>query len=174
LKILLVIHLLLLFIFPTLSSAAMIGLTTQELTDSAEVIVVGVVMETKPEWNADQSLILTRITVRIEETIKGNVGNMLELEHIGGEIGNIGLRTSNQPSFSDGENVILFLRTVKNGKKSDGLFELVGMSQGKYTLRQDGTAEKSTAGIITGIIDGVETEVDADDFLQRIREMCND
>jgi hypothetical protein len=173
-KTLIVIILLLQIIFPGWSSAAMIALTTQELTDSAEVVVVGTVVQTKAQWDADKSTILTRTFVRINETIKGKAEGILELEHIGGEIGEIGLRTSNQPFFFPDENVILFLRNAKNSTKSKRLFELVGMNQGKFTLHNSNKDKVEGGGKISGIIDGVAAEVDANEFLDNIREMSDD
>ncbi|MGB6122834.1 MAG: hypothetical protein WBG80_13070, partial [Bacteroidota bacterium] len=47
------------------------ALKVDELAKRAEVVAVGRVTELKSEWNQDQTMIFTRVTLAVDEYIKG-------------------------------------------------------------------------------------------------------
>lgn len=115
-------------LFPGLGWTAMIKMSVEQLTEGADTIVLGSVISQESSWNDEHSAIYTDVTVAVEEIIKGSPGGVVTFRIAGGIVGEIGMRTSNDPVFKDGEEVIIFLST--NGTLSS----VVGRSQGKYTV----------------------------------------
>jgi len=137
----------------------MIGLSTEELAGSADLVVVGQVSDVKSFWSRDGSIILSRATIYVENTIKGNQRNdLIDIIFEGGEIGNIGLKVSDMSTFRKGEKVFLFLKegtarsveSVGDTLRTDTSYTIVGMSQGKYTIDENGIAKKSGFSISGG------------------------
>jgi hypothetical protein len=122
---------------------------TSELTEKAAQIVIGRVMDMKSVWNEDRNYIFTYVTVDVDGYIKGTGENTVTVKIPGGAIGDIRLRVSDIPEFSDGEKVVLFL-TDKYPDHSN----LLGLYQGKYTIVDDRVLEK---------------DADLEDFLNEIR-----
>ncbi len=154
------------FIFSYDAFAIMRALSTEELTMNSEVVITGEVEEKVSFWSEDRKKIFTRVTVKIEERIRGeSPEERVEVEHEGGEIGGIGLRVSDVPSFSKGERVLLFLKgmakkrlLLSSGKEAlqtdstletvKEVFSIVGLAQGKYTIHPTGMAEKGGFAIL--------------------------
>lgn len=112
----------------------MIGLSTEDLTQEAENIVVGKVVKKECRWNEERTRIYTYVTIAVEEDLKGKAGGEeIIIRHLGGEVGEIGLAVSDAPSFKEDEEVLLFL---KKGKKPE-VREVVGRAQGKFRVKRD-------------------------------------
>lgn len=119
-------------LFPGLGRTVMIKLSLEQLATEADTIALGTVMRQASAWNAQYTAIYTDVTVTVEEVIKGSPVEEVTFRIAGGIVGEIGLRTSNDPVFQDGERVIVFLGTQGVPAR------VVGLHQGKYTVR-DGT-----------------------------------
>jgi hypothetical protein len=107
-------------------------LDLQALARQADTIVLGTVTHQESAWDAHYTAMHTDITVAVERAIAGAPGDEVRLRVAGGMIGNVGMRTSNDPVFRDGERVIVFLDTATVPAR------VVGMQQGKFTV-QDNT-----------------------------------
>lgn len=100
----------------THTQAYVVALSTQELTDRAELIVRGVVE------NVSATAQSIEITVRREQTIKGSApGGTIRIRYPRG--------MEDTPQFVAGERVLLFLTAV-----ADGTWQVVGGPQGKIKL----------------------------------------
>jgi len=121
-------------LFPGSGEAAMIKLRLEQLAAEADTIVLGTVTSQASAWNAQHTAIYTDVTVAVEEVIKGTPGAEVTFRVAGGIVGDIGMRTSNDPVFQKGERVILFLDTREVPAR------IVGLHQGKYPVR-DGTVK---------------------------------
>ena len=133
-----------------LAAAAMIKLSLEQLITRADMIVQGIVVYQESAWNEQHTAIYTDVTVGVEEAIKGLPGLEVTFQVAGGVVGDIGMRTSNDPGFHDGEQVLVFLDT------KGAVASVVGLRQGKYTV---------TGGTITR--NGQTMAVD--DFVSAIR-----
>jgi len=122
-------------LFPSVGEAAMVTLSLEQLARGVNTIVLGTVTRQASAWNAQHTAIYTDVTVAIEEVIKGLSGLEVTFRVAGGIVGEIGMRTSNDPVFQDGERVIVFLNTDSAPARVGGLH------QGKYTVR-DGMVKK--------------------------------
>jgi len=126
---------------PLLSQSIHTGL--KSLSDNAEIILTGKVTEQKSEWNTDRSRIFTKVTITVEEYLKGsqNQGS-ITLTHPGGEVDEVGEIYSHVPRFYDNENVLLFLQ-----KNKDNIgYKVLEGEVGKISLTVDKvTGEKMTS-----------------------------
>ena len=116
-------------LFPDLGTAGMVKLSLEQLTGEADTIVQGTVISQGSAWNAQLTAIYTDVTVAVETTIKGSPVAEVTFRIKGGIVGDIGMRTSTDPVFQDGERVLVFLDT--NGVVP----RLVGQRQGRYTIK---------------------------------------
>lgn len=178
----------LIFPFSINASALMRALSTEELTRNSDIVIVGEVEEKSIFWSEDRKTIFTRVTVKIEERVRGQyLEERLEVEYEGGEIGEIGLRVSDVTSFSKGERVLLFLKTmmkkrlllrtknddVQTDSNSDrviGIFSVVGLAQGKYTIHPSGIAEKS-GYTVSGRSQLIDNGIPVDVLIEKIKNV---
>lgn len=116
----------------------------------------------------DGSTIVTRATVVLSEVIKGEVNsNTVTVEYQGGEVGEIGLKVSDAPTLTKGEDVILFLKPDKETRV--GLIRsIVGRAQGKYTIGNDGIARKMGFAVIDKK-DVIDNNIPVNELVDKIR-----
>lgn len=115
----------------------------KNLSEGADMIVTGKVVDQKSEWSSDKSKIYTNVTIQVDEFLKGsNNLSRIVITHLGGEVGNVGETYSHVPTFQDDEDVLLF---VKKSTKDESLSVFEG-EEGKLTLYEDKTTgEKITS-----------------------------
>jgi hypothetical protein len=115
----------------------------KNLSEGADMIVTGKVVDQKSEWSSDKSKIYTNVTIQVDEFLKGsNNQNRIVIKNLGGEVGNVGETYSHMPTFQDDEDVLLF---VKKSTKDESLRVFEG-DEGKLTLYKDKkTGEKVTS-----------------------------
>ena len=126
---------------PSLATASLVqSLNLAELTARAERIVVAQVVSSKSDWDSSHRTIHTRIEIKVEEAWKGSVGpgERIVITQPGGSVGNIEMRVHGMPGFVLGEKAVLFLA-------GEARTRVVGMSQGKRSVRWNGTAKRWVA-----------------------------
>ncbi len=121
-------------------------LSLDQLTDRAAAIVVSTVTSRKAEWEhyGGSRLIVTKITLAVEEALKGASPRTLVVEVVGGTIGEETLRVSDVPEFRVGDRDVLFLNSHPHS-----VSPLVGSDQGRFRVLNEsasGTARILTAG----------------------------
>jgi hypothetical protein len=80
---------------------------------SAERVVVGRVTSVSPTWRVNEfgdRLIVSVLSVAVDETLKGQAQASLSVEVEGGTIGELTLRVSDEESFAPGERAVFYLR----------------------------------------------------------------
>ena len=119
------------------SSADFITLSIEELTEKADVILIGTVEEV---FHSSAPKMYRQVTVSVERYLK----NKLEADTVivvarGATIGNITLWVEDQPEFQESERVLLFLWDNPSFlfENPQGFFEVVGMVQGKFKIGSD-------------------------------------
>ena len=127
---------------------------TDALAKDADVIVVGKVGRVESAWADGKQRIETRISVSVDETIKGSTdGSALVVVVPGGEVDGVGEWYSHTPRFGQDEDVVLFAK-----KDSQGKYRVAGGENGKFTVTKDaktgarmiknvGTLDEVTASI---------------------------
>jgi hypothetical protein len=116
------------------------AVTADDLARKAEVVAVARVAQMKSEWNESHSMIRTRVTIAVNEYLKGSTpATALTVYVPGGEVGDVGEIYTHVPSFRENENVVVFLE-----KEQDGAYRVSGGTQGKYIIENDRTTGQAT------------------------------
>ncbi len=108
-----------------------VPLDTRGLVRSSHDIVIGDVLATRSYWNAERSRILTDVTVRVSESLKG-AGGEVTLTQVGGEVDGAVYEVHGSPVFRRGERALLFL-----WRDSRGRAQVNGLGQGKFDITRD-------------------------------------
>jgi hypothetical protein len=118
-------------------------LTTDELTSRSDVIVVGKVTERKSEWNNNKSRIYTRVTLAVDQCLKGDAAQKtITITTLGGEVDGVGELYTHTPSFKPDEKVVVFAQKDKQGS-----LRVAGGLQGKYSIKENEvTGKPAVAG----------------------------
>jgi hypothetical protein len=126
----------------------------EELTRDADVVAVGKVTGMKGEWDQNKTRIVTRVTVAVNEYLKGNAGTVLTITSPGGEVDGVGEWYSHTARFKKDEDVVVFAEKDKKGN-----FRVAGGEQGKLVVKKD--AQTS--------IERVSPQMTLDDFKTRVK-----
>jgi len=140
--------------------ALMIKLSLKKLCLGADAIIFGEVKEIQSQWSLDGSIILTIVTLQIHETLKGKTyTDQVLIQYPGGKVGELALQVEDTPSFRMDEEVLVFLKFIKNVKdiKHSPVialsifqpFSVFGAAQGKYSIDSLGIARKSGYTLIS-------------------------
>jgi len=137
-------------------SADIIFLSVEEMTEAADVILMGTVEEvlhcaaspyTVPRMHRE-------VTVSVERYLK----NPLEAETVtvvalGATVGSTTLWVENQPEFEESERVLLFLWDDPEflDDSPQGFYQVVGICQGKFTVGSDSAISDSGQVIEDGL-----------------------
>jgi hypothetical protein len=103
----------------------------EELVRQADTIVLGTVIRQESAWDVGHTAINTTVTLAVERVLTGIPREVVTLQVPGGSVGGLSMRTSNGAVFQTGERVIVFL------DMSDDPSSVVGMQQGKFTVKDD-------------------------------------
>ncbi|MBI4553394.1 MAG: hypothetical protein HY710_14110 [Candidatus Latescibacteria bacterium] len=115
--------------------ASVVKMSLEELTLKASIIVVGKVTGKVSESTADG--IKTRITVAVEESLKGDIGRTVVITQPGGTVGKIEMVMSEAATFEVGEEAVVFLWTRPTGEHT-----VLGLFQGKVPVETDAKGRK--------------------------------
>jgi hypothetical protein len=113
---------------PSQSGAGIVEkLTVEELASRADSILVGEVTDIAC-YEEGEGNIYTLVTLRVEQTIKGETEEVVNVRVPGGELNGQAMWVEDAPSFQMGEGVVVFL------EEREGIFTVVGGFQGKFTI----------------------------------------
>ncbi|MFN2508390.1 MAG: hypothetical protein ABR589_06420 [Chthoniobacterales bacterium] len=130
-------------IFSSLDATTVIPPTFDELVGQAELIFEGTVTEAKSQFAGEggQRHIVTYVTFKVEEAIKGQPGASYTLRMLGGTVDGQTMQVSDSPRFKVGDRDILFVEN--NGKQ---FIPLVGIMHGRFRVQKD---NQSGAEVVT-------------------------
>ena len=171
------------------SFAMMKPLSTAQLVAESDAVVVGSVTHVKSFFTKDRKFIITRASIEVREVVSGHlVSSNLVVEYKGGEVGGLGCRVSDVASLTQGEDVLLFVKSaVQDGNEllndtsdvnaralaeAGHVYEMVGLAQGKYAIRDS----KVTKGgfSVAGADANVDREMTLADMLAKIRKLASE
>ena len=159
-----------LWALPIASWAVMEGISTEDLARGSDLVVLGDVESAAASWSSDHETIFTTAIVAVTEVIKGRtVSQKIEIEYPGGEVGDIGMRVSDEPGMEKGEKVLLFLKHVIRPDETHK-YNLVGKAQGKYSIGPDGVARKKGFSL-GGDTKQIDAEVPLDTLIEKIKRV---
>lgn len=90
-------------------------LSLSQLLEVSSAVVHGRVVRHWSAWDANHDLIWTHYELRPSEVLHGRTAPVFTISEPGGVVGDIGLKVSNSVAFTDGEEVVVFLRTTPVG-----------------------------------------------------------
>lgn len=105
-------------------------LSFEQLVSEADLIVRGRVEDLKNRQASDRRPITTVVTLGVESQFKGAKVSSVTIEQPGGSTGDVALGVPGSPEFSQGEDVILFLK-----RNRGGIAKIVGGKQGKFIVK---------------------------------------
>jgi hypothetical protein len=122
------------------------ALTLDELIVAAPTIVVATVTGRRADWESygASRLIITTVTLEVEQSLKGGAPRTLVVEVMGGSISDETQRLSHVPEFRVRERDVLFLNGLPHA-----VSPLVGSDQGRFRVLEEsagGTARVVTVG----------------------------
>ena len=121
-------------LFPAVKATTVIPPSFDELVNNAEVIFQGEVSDVKSQWMGEgaQRHIVSYITFKVEDGIKGNAGSSYTIRMFGGTVDGYTMAVSDGPKFKVGDRDILFVEN--NGSQ---FIPLVGIMHGRFHVRKD-------------------------------------
>lgn len=116
--------------------------TFEQLVASAEVVVRGRTLAVRTELRpaAPSPVPVTFVTFEVERVLVGEAPARIELEFLGGRVGDDRLLVSGQPRFTVGERDVLFVRG--NGRF---VTPLVAMGHGRFLVTTDSSGAEVVA-----------------------------
>jgi hypothetical protein len=125
------------------------ALSLEELTRKADLIVVGVGAEAQARRNDDGRLIVTDVSVDVQQVLKGAAkpGEDVIVTLLGGNLDGLGLRVPGEASIPIGKPALLFLYRSGPGGRD---LRVVGMAQGVMAMQPSEPGKVSEPGTSTG------------------------
>ena len=108
--------------------------TFDQLVSDAELIFQGTVTDTRSEWTGQgaERVIVTYVTFKIEDAIKGAPGGSYTIRMLGGTVDGETAEVADAPRFKAGDRDILFVE--HNGNQ---FVPLVGIMHGRFHVQTD-------------------------------------
>lgn len=106
--------------------------TPREMGAESALVVRGTVGTVRSFWNDSQTKILTETIITIDETYKGGAGSTARILQLGGVVGTVRMHVYGAPSWTRGEEVVLFLERIDASS-----YRVSGLSQGKFKVERD-------------------------------------
>ncbi len=116
------------------ASALMVEVPFDRMARDADAIVVGRVVALESSRIENPRLIVTDVTLALEEVWAGGLtpGRTLILRVLGGRVGDVTLEVEHEPTFQVGEQAVLFLKETPGARLA-----VQENEQGKYRLAGD-------------------------------------
>jgi len=142
----------------------------EALTASADAVVHGRVLALRSHPGPQGGLIFTEVSIAPIEWWKGTGGPQpIAVRVEGGTIGDIGQAVSGAPSFTPGDEVVLFLRRI-----ATGLYDVHRLGLGKFLVRPGAggrlraTRDRTQLSCV-GCSASEEDDLVLDDLRERVR-----
>jgi hypothetical protein len=140
-----------------------------EMVAGSHTVVRGRVVEVRSQMVGDRRTIESVVTVAVDEAIKGEPGSTVFVRVPGGEVGRYRRFMVGAPSFTPGEDVVLFLTG-----RAPAIPMPFGLSQGVYRVSHGADGRAMVAPPVTGegrIVRGdpARRPVDIGTFVKQVR-----
>ena len=104
-----------------------------DLLAKADMIFVGDVLDVRPFAieSREGTVIMTRVTFVVRDPLLGTSSTLEILEFMGGELGDIGQKVAEMPTFKPGDRCVVF------AKRERSINPIVGFTQGLMRITRD-------------------------------------
>jgi len=119
---------------PQITTATIIiPVADTDMAQQASDIVTGKIAKLKSSWDQNHQQILTKITLSVDQVLKGNLKKRrLTVTQLGGVVGDVEAWIDGNPQFTEGEKVLLFLE-----RRANGGLRVLHLYQGKFSIFTD-------------------------------------
>jgi hypothetical protein len=123
-------------LLPATSTRAttLVRLSLEQLSQAATVVVRGRVLGQVSRWNPAHTQIVTRTTVQVVQSVKGDAPLQVVIDQPGGAVGNVRVRVAGAVFFRPQDEFYFFLEPARRDASQ---FLLVGMLQGAFRIIRD-------------------------------------
>ena len=123
----------------SLLATTVIPPTFEQLVDQAEIIFRGSVTNVSSQWIGEgaERHIVSYITFKVKDAIKGAPGESYTLQTFGGTVGPDTMKIGDAPEFQVGDDDVLFVEN--NGTQ---VVPLVGIMFGRFHVRKDASGQE--------------------------------
>lgn len=129
-------------------AATVEAMTLDTMAQRAEMILVGRVIGSRADWNAQRTRIYTYVTFEVDRFLKGGAGEReVTIRLWGGQVGGFTSMVPGTPRFMHGEEVLLFC----SGSRAR-IPTVLGLSLGKFSITQNAAGEKILKRDISGLV----------------------
>jgi hypothetical protein len=126
----------LLALVPAASASTFLAMSLDELVAESDQVVQGEVVQTRSFWDAEQRVILTDATLRVDRHLLGEGPPTVTVRTFGGRVDDYEVLAHGFPAFAEGDEVVLFLQ-----EQGDGTSRVTGYQLGHYeVVDRDGSA----------------------------------
>src|SRR5690349_8579929 len=134
-----------------LHATVVLPIEFRELVTSSTVIVHGHVTDARAAFVDDRRDVNTFVTVAADEYFKGNLGAHVTFRVPGGQIGRYKTVFVGAPEFTEGDEIVVFLKTPAGGVPF-----VTGLSQGAFRVLPDARTGRRvvTTPIVMGKANG--------------------
>jgi hypothetical protein len=113
------------------AATTMLKMGLPELAQTADTVIHGTVRRVESRWSGDRRRIITDVEIEVTEALKGQAGSTVLVIQPGGRVGDTGQIVHGMASFTEGEEVVVFL-----DRRGSRAFQVTGLAQGKYQVRR--------------------------------------
>jgi hypothetical protein len=160
-------------------ATVVVPMDLKKLTDTAQTIAHGQVVDVRSQWAATGHRIETVVTVDVTSYLKGNLGAQFIFRVPGGAVGPLRSVTVGAPTFRQGDEVVVFLDAT-----GPAIPHVVGFNQGVFRVSVDARSGRRVVSspmvttplrvarpIVRG--DVARQPVALTDFVQRVRALID-
>ena len=120
------------------TAGTVLPMSLEQMTDRADMILMGRVVGQRAEWNANRTRIYTYVTLEVDHYFKGESSSTTTtIRMLGGQVGPFIAHLPGSPKFSVGEDVLLFCA----GQQAR-IPAVLGLSLGKFSIATSASGEK--------------------------------
>lgn len=118
----------------------------EEKVAAADSIVLGKIVSTGSQWDPSRRWIVTHSTIQVEQALKGAPAPQVTIVTPGGTVDGVRQETIGVPSFSAGDERVVFLRQSTAGPT------VAFFDQGVYEVTRDGRGRAMIAPMASGLV----------------------
>jgi hypothetical protein len=119
-------------------ATTLVSMSLEQITQASSDIVQAHVVNQVSRWNDAHTQVLTITTMAVSQAFKGNAPSTVEIEQLGGTVGNMRVFVPGDITFQPQGEYVLFLEPAPESSR----YRLVGMTQGAYRVYQDATTHQ--------------------------------
>lgn len=129
------------------SATTVLQVSVEQMSLASHTIAHGVVISSRAETiDGNPRHIRTIVKIEVKQLLRGQAGTrQLTLELPGGQVGSWAMKIPGMPSFTAGEEIVVFLEKTKQN------WALTGLSQGKFSVTTDTLGNKTVTRSLDGI-----------------------